>query len=43
VVVEIEFGVVSCPCCGVNQIAFANPKQGSFMRQFPWRVHSGLA
>lgn len=34
-VVESKLSVVSCPCWGVNHIAFANPKQGSFMREFP--------
>lgn len=43
VVVESKFGVVSCPCQGVNQIGVANPNQGSFIRQFPGRVYSGLA
>lgn len=36
--VELELGAVPCSCWGVNQIAFANAKQGSFMRQFPWIV-----
>lgn len=39
--VELELGAVPCSCWGVNQIAFANAKQGRFVRKFPW-ILAGL-